>query len=155
LNLHAPTREIAPAPTGKRKKSSQPEFRLQVALADLLRRAANPRIFWTAIDHGEERKRVLLPNGKWFCPAADRAERKGVKNGLPDFWFILAGGLSAGLELKAGKGKPSPAQEAMRDAWKAAGALYEFATGWDEAINFFNRWGIVKASPFIPAKGRE
>lgn len=140
-------------------KHLQPEYRLQVAIADLLRRACRHGIFWTAIDHGEERTKVRLPSGKIICPAADRAARKGVRNGLPDLWFISTGGRSMGLELKTAndkalgtrKGRVSADQENIGEEFKACGATYEVAYGWDEAIAFLVRHGIISASRLVRA----
>jgi hypothetical protein len=131
---------IEPRPKQKR---GQPEFRLAVALADLLRRAANPKVFWTAIETGEKRPKM----------AAIRCLRKGVRAGLPDLFFI-ASGLPIGLELKAArdavhgvqKGRLSDSQKDIKAAWEAAGGLYEVVWGWDEAIAFLNRWSLIKGA---------
>lgn len=126
-----------------RAKPRQPEFELACAIAGLLRRACNPKVFWTAVENGEKRPQE----------ARERCARKGVRNGTPDLFFI-ASGLPIGLELKTERDKvrnirrgvQSDEQKAVQEQWERAGGLYHIAWGWDEAVAFLAQWGIVKAS---------
>ena len=129
---------IEPRP---KQKHRQPEFELVCALRGLLDRAGNRKVFWSAIENGERRPKE----------ARERCARKGVRNGLPDLFFI-ASGLPIGVELKAAANKAlgikagvqSDAQKAVQEAWEAAGGLYQCVWGWDEAVAFFQRWGLIK-----------
>lgn len=122
-------------------RRAQPEFRLQCAVADLLRKAALPLVAWTAVENGEKRDVM----------AAQRCARKGVRRGWPDLQLIIAGRFY-GLELKTAKnamrgtrkGILSPEQERVGGEIKAAGGVYAVAYGWDEAIGFLEKWGAIR-----------
>ena len=120
---------------------NQHEFRIQCALADLLRRAARPDVFWFAIPNGEARSAVT----------GARIKRAGGRPGLPDLCFLI-GGLCLGLELKnapnrklgISRGRQSPEQLDVMNEWRDAGGLYEVAYGFDEAVEILDKWGVLR-----------
>lgn len=95
------------------------EHDLQVLVASFLDVALAGIALWSSIDHGA---------GKMTGRTAGRRNARGVKPGWPDVQIIF--GVSRdvrvllGIELKAGRGRPSPEQEALRAAWEAAGGVY-------------------------------
>lgn len=126
-----------------RAKSSQPEFRLQVALADRIRRLKMPDVFWTAIPNGEDRPKAQDRHGNWYSPTGQRLERAGLRPGNPDLFFIVRG-RPIGLELKAGNGAQSEDQEAVQTDWTLSGGLYHLARTYDEAVAFLEMVGVLK-----------
>lgn len=72
----------------------------------------------------------------------------GVRAGTPDYVLLVPRGGYNGLvlELKAGKGRPSPAQTEFMDAVAKYGYLTHVAYGWDaarEAIENYIKFGRV------------
>ena len=110
-----------------------------------LHRAVVELLTWAAV------KGVVwwhTPNGE-FRPGRTGAilSGMGVRPGVPDFALVLpTSGKAAFLELKARKGRLSPAQEQFRDACTAAGALWAMARNTDEAIDVLRGWGAVRLS---------
>jgi len=101
------------------------EHALQVAVAHMLQLVLDPeRTWWTAIDHGA---------GKLSRRAAGMMKARGVKRGLPD--FIVMADLTVGLigiELKTEKGRLTPDQLLIRDAWHRMGHLFFVAHSLEE-----------------------
>lgn len=102
----------------------QLEHGLQVAVARMLELCLDPeRTWWSGLDHAAK----LSPRY-----GADR-KRRGVKPGLPDFivmpripyssQFLVRSPLHAliGIELKTKKGRLSPSQIAVSNAWTLMG----------------------------------
>jgi hypothetical protein len=67
----------------------------------------------------------------------------GVVPGVPDL-AIVCGGRYYGLELKAQKGRLSPAQIAMQERLRAAGATVATVYGLDEALDVLKDWGLIR-----------
>lgn len=63
----------------------------------------------------------------------------GVRPGVPDFCFVLPHGAAAFIELKAGKGKLSPSQQAFK-ASLPLGALWAEARSIAEVQEILERW---------------
>lgn len=125
-------------PKGKRvaraKPKPAPERSTHIAVADLLRVAARPDVFWTHIPSGEaraERTGALL-------------KRMGLKPGLPDFLFLSRNG-PAFLELKRGGiGRLSPAQALFGSLMLEFGVPYEVARSYDEAEAQLRAWNVLR-----------
>lgn len=101
----------------RRKNPVRREQTLQQAVAKFLTVALRPPTLWSAIGHG---------GGGALRGAILKG--MGVKAGLPDVLILHpvhgAHTVVLGLELKAGKGKPSPAQEDMAHHFHACNAGY-------------------------------
>jgi hypothetical protein len=72
----------------------------------------------------------------------------GVLAGIPDVIAIRAGNVYA-LELKAERGKLSPAQMSTIDALSAAGVTCAVAYGVDAAIEQLEAWGLLRCNKFV------
>lgn len=122
-----------------------PEFRLQCAIANHLRLAAAPGVYWTALPFGEFRAKRT----------AARLKAMGVRAGAPDI-LIIVHGRAYGLELKAEHGRQSPAQRLCEAEWTRAGGEYRIARGIDEALYLLREWGVLKPSyHYEPARRRQ
>jgi hypothetical protein len=143
LNLTLPTREIAPAPTGKR---SQAEFRLACVIADVLRLRGKPGLYWTHLPFGEVRS----------ARTGARLKRVGTRAGAPDY-LLIWNGRPIGLELKAEGGRQTESQRDTETDWTLAGGLYACCKGYAATVAFLDEvLQVLKPDrSFIPAKGRE
>ncbi len=100
-------------------KRRRPEQTLQIQVANYLRVALRPPVWWSSIDHGV---------GKLGKAEAGLRKARGVKAGLPDIVIISPNPrVTLGIELKAPKGKQSTAQIKLESAWTDAGAEYWLA----------------------------
>lgn len=97
----------------------RPEDQLQTEVASYLTAVMPRASWWTA-----------TANGAWFggdktrrAIQAARMKRTGVKSGTPDI-IICHDGRFLSIELKAGKGKQSDAQQEVEDAISVAGGGY-------------------------------
>jgi hypothetical protein len=68
----------------------------------------------------------------------------GVKAGVADLIFCLHGGLFAAMELKSPTGRHSPAQREFLAFVEALGGLQATARTMDEAIAYFDAWGLPR-----------
>lgn len=64
----------------------------------------------------------------------------GVRAGVPDLVLILPNGLSAFIELKAGRGKLTEAQEAFRDRAVKLGCLWAEARSLADIEDILTNW---------------
>lgn len=96
------------------------EAQLHRAVAQFLRLALKPPTIWTTIGHG---------GGGRVRGAQLKA--MGVQKGWPDILIIHSGSIT-GIELKAKKGRQSPEQRAMTDAFANCGATYVVCRSVDE-----------------------
>jgi hypothetical protein len=113
----------------------RPEQDVQKAVAEHMRRRAQPNVFWFACENGGARTAIegaILKS----C---------GIKRGVPDL-ILIKSGRTFGLELKAPNGRLSPAQEAAHEEMKAAGAEVAVAVGVDEALERLEGWGMLRGS---------
>jgi len=92
------------------------------------------------------------PGTFWFHPAnggkrsmreAKSFKAMGVVAGVPDL-ILIKDGHVYGLELKAAKGRLSPAQRATQEAMHDAGVLIWVAKGLDEALYALEFWGLLR-----------
>jgi hypothetical protein len=67
----------------------------------------------------------------------------GTKAGVPDL-LILSHGRLYGLELKAGRGKPSTTQFETHSAMREAGAVIGVAGSLDQALALLGEWGVLR-----------
>lgn len=67
----------------------------------------------------------------------------GLRAGVPDVIAVMSGQTYA-LELKTQKGKLSENQTLALSALRAAGAIAEVAYGLDDAIDWLEKWGILR-----------
>lgn len=126
-------------PKGVRRAQAKPrpalEKDMQIALVDMLRVAAKPEWFWSAIPSGElrtEKTGALL-------------KRLGLKPGMPDLLFIGPDGRCYFLELKRGRlGRFSLAQELFGSLMLARGVPYAVARSFAEAEAQLRAWGVLK-----------
>lgn len=88
------------------------EHGLQEVVAQFLEVALAGVAWWSSVDHGA---------GAMSKAAAGRRKARGVKPGLPDI-IVLYRGRLIGIELKAGRGRASDAQDDLHAAWAAQGA---------------------------------
>ncbi len=97
----------------------EPEHDLQVLVASFLDVALAGVALWSSIDHGA---------GRMTGRTAGRRKARGVKPGWPDIQILFGGTAGVrvllGIELKAGRGRPSAEQEALRGSWEDHGGLY-------------------------------
>ena len=103
------------------------------AVVDYLERAARPGVAWTHIPSGEKRGPGV----------GGKLKGMGTKAGWPDLLLIHAGH-TYGLELKAERGRVSPAQVRVHAELTLAGATVEVAYGVDQAIAILKRWEVIR-----------
>jgi hypothetical protein len=119
-------------PRRPRSGSRAVEFRLQCAIARILREHGNPG--WTF---------THLPFGEYRPPAtASRLKAMGVTPGWPDLMCVGPGRICF-LELKRRGEKLSPEQASRATQLMAAGAGYGMAQSFDDAVDMLQAWGCV------------
>lgn len=116
---------------GRRQKPLS-EDQIHRAVVQHLKVRARPGVIYWHCPNGGSRNKV----------EAARFVGLGVKPGIPDILCLMDGTLY-GLELKAEKGRVSPAQAAMHVAMQQAGAMVAIAFGLDEALDQLTEWGIL------------
>lgn len=89
------------------------------------------------------------PQCPWFAVPNQRGTRKryeaeilkamGVRAGVADLIFLNVGV----IELKATKGKLSPAQEAFRDECFACGVNWALCRSLDDVVYTLRAWGVT------------
>jgi hypothetical protein len=92
-----------------------------------------PGLFWTAIPNGEKRS----------VETGARLKRAGVRAGNPDI-LLLRCGMCIGLELKTEKGRQTETQKATQVDWEKAGGMYVLVHSYQEAVEFLERFGLIK-----------
>ena len=122
----------------ERTSRRHPEADLQAAVVELLQRFACDDVIWFAVPNGEKRSKAT----------AAKLKKMGVLAGVADLVIVLPGAFIKFLELKADKGKPSPAQIAFSERCGAIGATYVIARTPEEAIEHLWMWGALKSHPF-------
>ena len=110
---------------------NQDEFKLSCVVADFLGRALPTRALYTHFPAGEKRSEAT----------GARLKRMGMQRGWPDYLIILDG-VTYGIELKAGKGKPSDVQLAVADAFVANGSPWVCARSTQEVEQFLIDNGV-------------
>ena len=113
---------------------NRPEDALQIAVADLLRVAALPGVQWTHIPAA----------GKRTPRQGARLKRMGANAGWPDFVIVSPGGLVRMLELKAAKGRLSPAQQDLQQACRDWAIPYVVVKTLGEAERTLRAWDVLR-----------
>lgn len=108
----------------------RPEQTLQIQVAKYLAVALKPPVWWSAIGHG---------GGGASRGAFLKA--MGMKAGVPDI-ILLWPNNKAGIELKAPKGKLSPAQKQIIKDWSAAGAYVGVCKSLEEVAALLTKLGV-------------
>lgn len=95
--------------------------------------------------------KLAAPNLLWFHPAnggyrnpreAKKLKDMGVMPGVPDMAFVLPGGLSGFIELKAGKNTLQPSQRAFAQSAIKAGAAWQMCRSLAEVECTLRAWGV-------------
>ena len=115
-----------------KKGNGAVEFRLQCAIARVLRDHTNPGWSYTHLPFGEKRNPAT----------AGRLKAAGVTPGWPDLMLVGPRRIYF-LELKRRGGKLSEHQAVRADALMAAGAGYGVAASFDAAVSILQAWGCV------------
>lgn len=119
------------AQLAKEVRRDQPEARLQITIANALSHCLSPTAWFAHIPNG----------GKRHINEAKRLKAMGTRPGSPDLMFVYEG-QAFFMELKAGRGKLSPAQEQCRLDLRRAGAMVETVRSLDEALDVLRMWGL-------------
>jgi len=99
--------------------------------------------------------KIAAPNLLWFhCPNGgyrnEREARKlkdmGTRPGVADLCFVLPGGLSAFIELKAGKNTQTATQKQFAIEAITAGAGYAVCRSLEEVDATLRTWGVTLRS---------
>jgi hypothetical protein len=117
----------------------QAEWQVQIAVMDHWKARGTPgSLVWA------------VPNGGYILDKRTVAKLKamGLTPGIPDLCVLVRGQKLLGLELKAGRGRQSPEQQAIEAAWIAAGGAYAVATGVDQALAL-----LVERGALLPDRG--
>jgi hypothetical protein len=122
----------------KAKLSHPKEYRLQIAIADLLRIAIRPGWRWTHIAHGG----FELPPR-----VASRLKAMGLQPGWLDFIFISPAKAVYFLEMKRKGGKLSDDQKEFCAWCDDCRVPYGVADNIDDAVMFLKNNNIIK--PFV------
>lgn len=111
---------------------NNPEEIIHRAVAAFLRLALmESECLWWHVPNGGLRSRA----------AAGRLKAMGTRRGVPDFAFILPGGVSAFIELKADGGL-SPEQRAFRDDCQRIGAKWAICRSVEDVAAVLLSWGV-------------
>ena len=94
---------------------------------------------------GKRTYAFAIPNaGARGLATAARMKAEGLTAGVADLCVMLPGGKVGWLELKAAKGRQSPAQVAFEDICEVLGHPYATAHTLDGAITVLKQWGALK-----------
>jgi hypothetical protein len=116
-----------------RRRHARPEDQIQRAVFAHLRARPAPGVVAFHVPNGGKRSPIEAAIMKGL----------GVAAGVPDVIAVKDGRVHA-LELKAEKGRLTPAQECMQASLRAAGAEVATAYGLDAAIAVLERWGLLR-----------
>jgi hypothetical protein len=111
----------------------RPEQIIHKAVVAHLRARSEPRVFFWHTPNG----------GKRGIVEAKIFKALGVVAGVPDLVILKAGEMYA-LELKASKGRVTPAQAQVLEHMQYCGAHVAVANSLDEALVTLECWGILK-----------
>ncbi len=111
----------------------RPEETIQRAVFQHIAARAMPGVFAWHTPNGGKRNLV----------EAIKLKRMGTLAGVPDVLILMGGRLYA-LELKAPKGRLTPAQERVLERMKVCGATVATTYGLDEALVALEVWGILR-----------
>ena len=114
-------------------KCDNPEERLQQAVVQYLVLACS-HVIWFHPPNGEVRSK----------PTGARLKKMGVLRGVPDLVFVLPGGASAFIELKAPGAYLRPEQKDFRDRALVLGSKFALCRTLEEVISVLDEWGVSK-----------
>jgi hypothetical protein len=125
------------------------EYKMQIALAELLRLLGRKGVDWWHTPNGELRNKRH----------AAKLKAMGVRPGVADFFFTWGEPVSVAaepqvrifpqnlfLELKRRGEHLSPDQEQFRDSVTVKGSFYEVADNIDDAIAILKRYHILRST---------
>ncbi len=112
---------------------NRPEQEIQKLLFKHIRSRAMPGVFAFHCPNGGKRSKIEASIFKGL----------GVKAGIPDVLIFYRAQIF-GLELKAAKGRVSPAQLATMNDMEMAGARVAVACSLDEALITLEYWGVLR-----------
>lgn len=128
------------------KPRDNPEERLQIAIVQHLRIRAPKNVIWFAVPNGEKRSKRT----------AGRLKAQGVVAGIADLAFVLPDGRAAFMELKAEKGRMSPAQLSFQSQCSEMEVPYAVSANLDQALSILEAWGVLPPlSPYPIEKRKE
>ena len=96
--------------------------------------------------------KIAAPDLLWFHPAnggyrnpreAKKLKDMGVRPGVPDLAFVLPGGMSAFIELKAGKNGLQPSQKDFAQQATEAGSAWQVCRSLEEVESTLRAWGVA------------
>jgi hypothetical protein len=121
------------------------EHELQISCTKALQRILLPGVFFTAIDHAHSLNMTPGRNGRpiGYQEAAKRKAR-GVRTGLPDYWFVHRAAMFA-IELK--KNADAPLSDDQEDVLRELIANeVEVAICWtmDQVFGRIRQWGLCR-----------
>lgn len=117
-------------------KRSSKELQIHIAVAALLRLAADPRTIWYHPANEGERS----------VAAGAKLKAMGMLPGVADFALVLPGGQGAFLEIKTLDGDQSPEQRAFEALCVKAGVPYAVAHSLDEAKAILEGWQALRSN---------
>lgn len=123
----------------------RPEDALQQQVCSYLEQSLPRASYWAAIPNGS----VLAGDKAARGRQMNRLKRTGLRPGAPDL-FVVHDGRFLAIELKAGAGKLSDAQEAACDAIVAAGGGYTVARSVDAVERFLADHGVPLRARMLP-----
>lgn len=109
------------------------ELQIQIALVARLRLLCKPGVIFYAVPNGELRDKQV----------AAKLKACGVRPGVSDLVFDIAGQAPLYLELKTRRGRQSEAQQEFQREVQAIGRRYEIANSIDEAVRILQDYGIL------------
>jgi hypothetical protein len=104
---------------------------LQMQVARFMKLAAPDLLWWHTPNGGTRR-----------MGEARKLKDMGVLPGVPDLAFVLPGGLSGFIELKAGKNRLQPSQKAFALKAIEAGAAWQTCWSLKEVEMTLRGWGV-------------
>jgi hypothetical protein len=148
---HAPVSAILPEPakpavSAKPKRRRAPEEQIQRLIVQWW------ALKWRELGAADERLLMHIPNGAHKTPAQRGVFKAlGLRAGVPDLLLAVArrgvpfshcdvGEAGLWLELKAEKGRTTPAQESLHEALHKAGYVVVVCHGFDEAVAAIETW---------------
>jgi hypothetical protein len=109
------------------------EAQIHRAVMDHLRLRGRPGLlYWHTPNEGRRTK-----------AEAGKLKAMGMTAGIPDL-VLICDGRTFGLELKRMKGRASPQQVAMVEAFQRAGADAAIVAGVDAALDKLQTWGVLR-----------
>jgi len=117
------------------------EDALQIAVAEFLRVALrDDECLFYSVPNGGKRSKI----------EAARLKKMGLRAGVPDLAFVLPGGRAGFIELKAGKGRLSKAQDETADFVTGIGARWGVARSVEGVEWVLREWRVPLHASVLP-----